>query len=138
MKRNGLLNGPLSAVIAHLGHTDSLVIGDAGLPVPPGPERIDLAVLPGIPGFFEVLGAVAGDMMIERASVAVELGANPAFRRQLVQCLEKFGAAQGRSIVLDEITHEALKKASASARAVVRTGECTPFANIILHAGVCF
>ena len=44
MKRTGLLNIELSQVIAGMGHGDVLVIGDAGLPVPKGVRRIDLAL----------------------------------------------------------------------------------------------
>ena len=36
MKKTPLLNVALSRVIAGMGHGDILVIGDAGLPVPPG------------------------------------------------------------------------------------------------------
>lgn len=138
MKRTGLLNGPLSTVLAELGHTDTLVIADAGLPIPAGPKRIDLAVLPGLPGFFDILRAVAGDMMIERVTIAAEMTANPAFHQELLSRLTAFGEAQDRLIPVTEVPHEAFKAASAAARAVVRTGECTPYANIILHAGVCF
>lgn len=137
MKRNGLLNAPLNSAIAHLGHTDTLVIGDAGLPVPDGPQRIDLALRPGLPGFFDVLESVAGEMVIERATIAGEL-ADAAFLTRLRQALDRFAAAQGRPIALERVPHDALKQASARARAIVRTGEFTPYANIILHAGVCF
>jgi D-ribose pyranase len=138
MKRTGLLNAPLCSAIAHLGHTDRLVIGDAGLPVPPGTSRIDLAVVPGVPGFLEVLDAVAGEMMIERVTIAREMGGNSAFYQTVLRRLASLGKAQGRQIAVTEITHEDFKRESAQARAVVRTGECTPYANIILHAGVCF
>jgi D-ribose pyranase len=34
--------------------------------------------------------------------------------------------------------HEEFKQRTARARAVVRTGECTPYHNVILQAGVVF
>ncbi len=46
MKRTALLHAELSHAIASLGHGDMLVIGDVGLPIPPGPRRIDLALTP--------------------------------------------------------------------------------------------
>lgn len=50
MRRNhGTLNGQLARVISELGHTDRLVVTDAGLPVPPGVERVDLAVRENLP-----------------------------------------------------------------------------------------
>jgi D-ribose pyranase len=139
MKKIGILNGPLSAAIARLGHTDGLVVCDAGLPIPAGPERIDLALVPGTPGFLEVIRAVATEMMIERVLVATETSArSPALRQGLDALLSEIGRQQGGPIALDTCTHEQLKALTVSARAVVRTGECTPYANVILYSGVAF
>ena len=77
MKKIGLLNQPLSAVIAGLGHTDTLVIADAGLPIPTTTQRIDLALVNGVPTFLETLQAVLVEMQVERAIIATEMaGAN--------------------------------------------------------------
>lgn len=130
MKRTPLLHAELSHVIASLGHGDMLVIGDAGLPIPEGPRRIDLAVTPGVPGIAEVLRAVLAEMQVERTLLADEaLGARRA--------LPAWYAGQ-LALAPDTVSHEEFKRRSASARAVVRTGECTPYANVILVAGVLF
>jgi len=131
MKKNILLNSALSEVIARLGHGDMLVIGDAGLPIPAGPQRIDLAVCRGTPDFETVLAAILSEMQVESAIVATELAAgNPDLLSTIKQSLD--GA------VIEQIDHEAFKRLSANARAMIRTGECTPYANIILRAGVVF
>jgi D-ribose pyranase len=131
MKRTPLLHAELSEVIARLGHGDLLVIGDAGLPIPDGPRRIDLALTANVPRFQEVLAAVLSEMAVEGAVVATELSErNPAVdaevRRQL-------GA-----VPLATVSHEAFKAQTRSARAIVRSGEFSPYANIILRAGVVF
>ncbi|WP_042688766.1 D-ribose pyranase [Azospirillum sp. B506] len=139
MKRIGLLNAPLSHAIASLGHTQALVIADAGLPIPAGPERIDLAVTPGLPSFLQILDAVAEEMMVERVVIAREMvTANPSLRAQLSVRLDRMAAEQGRPIALDEVPHEEFKRLTASSAAVVRTGECSPYANILLYSGVTF
>jgi D-ribose pyranase len=69
MKKIGILNQPLSAVIAGLGHNDMLVIADAGLPIPPETERIDLALVPGVPGFLQTVEAVLLEMQVEKVIV---------------------------------------------------------------------
>ncbi len=131
MKKTGLLNQPLSSVIAGLGHLDTLVIGDAGLPIPAGPARIDLAVSQGIPAFLDVLRAVLGEMQVQGAIVADELAAaSPEMDRAL-------RAALG-DIPVTTMPHEAFKAQTQAARAMVRTGEFTPYANVILIAGVIF
>lgn len=139
MKRIGLLNAPLSHAIASLGHTQALVIADAGLPIPAGPERIDLAVTPGLPSFLDILDAVAEEMMVERVVIAGEMAtANPSLRAQLSVRLDRMAAAQGRQIALEEVPHEDFKRLTVSSAAVVRTGECSPYANILLYSGVTF
>src|SRR5438105_8844475 len=76
MKRTPLLHAELSEVIARLGHGDLLVIGDAGLPIPDGPRRIDLALTANVPRFHEVLAAVLSEMAVESAVIADELAPN--------------------------------------------------------------
>ena len=131
MKKTTLLNAELSDVIARLGHGDLLVIADAGLPIPDGPRRIDLAVSANVPRFEDVLAAVLAEMQVEGAVIAEELApANPSVHAQLRRQL---GATP-----IATLSHEQLKAATRDARAIVRTGEFSPYANVILRAGVVF
>jgi len=130
VKRTLLLHAELSHVIASLGHGDMLVIGDAGLPIPDGPRRIDLAVTPGVPGIADVLRAVLTEMQVEQTVLAEEaLGAGRALPAWYAGLL---------ALAPQTVPHEEFKHLSARARAIVRTGECTPYANVILRAGVVF
>lgn len=139
MKKGLLLNGPLSRLIAHLGHGDGICIGDAGLPVPGGVERIDLAISAGLPPFLETLSAVTSEMYVERALIAAELAAEkPEFHGELSGLIGHLAKNQGNEIGIGSVAHEDFKKLTRDCKAVVRTGECTPYANIILYAGVTF
>lgn len=130
MKRTALLHAELSQVIASLGHGDMLVLGDAGLPIPDGPRRIDLAVARGVPRLADVLEAVLSEMQVEGIVIADEaLGDDKRLPGWYPQSL---------GIAPQTVSHEAFKRRTATARAMVRTGECTPYANIILIAGVSF
>ena len=134
MKKTPLLNIALSRLIASLGHGDVLVIGDAGLPVPPGVELIDLALTQGIPDFISTLNVVLSEMQVESHVLADEILLK---RPQPLEALEQL-SAQG---VIGEqrlLNHEAFKQLSRQARAIVRTGECQPYCNIALIAGVTF
>ena len=73
MKKTPLLNVALSRLIASLGHGDKVVIGDAGLPVPPGVELIDLALTHGIPDFISTLNVVLSEMQVESHVLAQEI-----------------------------------------------------------------
>jgi D-ribose pyranase len=132
MRRNGLLHAELNRVIAAMGHTDTLVIGDVGLPVPPGVPCIDLAILPGTPSFATVFAAVYAELAVERVTVAREIRAK---NRALVELGERL-AKEG--VAVDEVHHDDFKRLTARAVAIVRTGEASPFSNVILHAGVTF
>ncbi|HGY9625377.1 D-ribose pyranase [Pseudomonas juntendi] len=132
MKKAGVLNIALSRVIAGLGHGDMLVIGDAGLPVPPGIELIDLAVVPGVPDFASVLRAVLAEMQVERHVLAEEmLDIAPPALVVVQQCSGQLGSQA-------LLSHQAFKELCRQAKAVVRTGECKPYSNIALIAGVTF
>jgi D-ribose pyranase len=131
VKRAGILNGDLSYLVATLGHTDVVAVADAGLPIPDQVWRIDLALVPGIPGFVQTLRALLAEVVVERAVIAAEMAQrNPEVYRALKAILAQ--------TPIDEITHEALKTRLPDARAVIRTGECTPFANVLLQCGVAF
>ena len=131
MKRTPLLHAELSEVIARLGHGDLLVIGDAGLPIPDGPRRIDLAVSANVPRFADVLAAVLSEMQVESALIADELSpANAPIHAELMRQL--------RQVPVSAVSHQQLKAITRDARAVVRTGEFSPYANVILRAGVVF
>lgn len=131
MKKIGVLNRPISSVIAGLGHTDTLVIADAGLPIPPETQRIDLALTEGIPGFLDTLRVVLSEMQVERAIVAEEmLEVSPDVYRKVKELLG--------DVPIETVTHLIFKEGTRSARAVIRTGEFTPYANVTLVAGVVF
>jgi D-ribose pyranase len=131
MKKIGILNQPVSSVIAGLGHMDTLVIADAGLPIPPETQRIDLALTEGIPSFLDTLRVVLDEMQVERALIAKEmLDVSP----QLYDALRELLG----DVPIETVTHLVFKEQTRSARAVIRTGEYTPYANVILVAGVVF
>jgi len=131
MKRTTLLHAELSEAIARLGHGDLLVIGDAGLPIPDGPRRIDLAVSANVPRFADVLAAVLAEMQVEGALIADEFAPrNAPVHAELMRQL-------GHTPV-STVSHQHFKTLTKEARAIVRTGEFSPYANVILRAGVVF
>ncbi len=139
VKRHGLLNAPLNALIAELGHTDTLVIADAGLPIPPEVPRIDLAVTPGLPGFLPVLDALLEELCVEGVTLADEIATHsPALKDDILNRLAALEARDDRTVETRHVSHEAFKQSLSNAKAVIRTGECTPYANIALHSGVPF
>ncbi|KJL27112.1 D-ribose pyranase [Microbacterium oxydans] len=132
-KTDTTINPALSRVISETGHTDLIVVTDAGLPIPPGSERIDLAYRPGAPAFLDVLDTVLAELVVEGVTVSAEVAEQSP---EVLQALrERFS---GEDFEIELIPHVDFKKLSQGARAFVRSGEFTPYANVILHAGVAY
>jgi len=139
MKKGVLLNSDVSAVIARLGHTDQLTLCDAGLPIPAATQRIDLALMQGVPTFMQVFAAVTQEMQVESAILAEEIvKQNPSLHEALLAELTALGQRQGNTISVRYISHQAFKAQTEHSRAVIRSGECSPYANVILCGGVTF
>ncbi|MXR31012.1 MULTISPECIES: D-ribose pyranase [unclassified Pseudomonas] len=134
MKKTPLLNIALSRLIASLGHGDKVVIGDAGLPVPPQVELIDLALTHGIPDFVSTLKVLLSEMQVESHILAEEIFDKQPAALATLEALHADGALGARELV----SHEQFKAVSRQARAIIRTGECSPYCNIVLIAGVTF
>lgn len=130
MKKQGIMNSEIAAVVAQMGHGDTICIGDAGLPIPHETKRIDLAVAAGIPSFLSVVANVLEELCVEEVIVAQELTENQEYYEKLQSVLPI------KKITL--VDHEELKRLLPEAKAVIRTGEFTPYANIILKSGVIF
>lgn len=129
----GIIHPQLSRVIAECGHTDAIVVADAGLPIPLGVERVDLAYVAGQPAFLDILDSVLAEFIVERAVVSAEMAASsPTMFARLTERLLRAG------VVADLLPHARFKTLTSDARAIVRTGEHTPFSNVILYSGAPF
>ena len=131
MRKTQLLNSNISSVISKMGHTDSLAIGDCGLPIPSTVERIDLALIKNLPTFMDTLKAILLELEVDEIILATET-------QKVSPNLFKEIQAQFKNVKLTFISHEELKKELSNCKAVIRTGEQTPYANIILKSGVVF
>ena len=136
MKKNGILNSEISSVLSYMGHTDRICIGDCGLPIPETTERIDLALKFGVPTFLETLQEVAGDMKIEKIILADEIKEkNPSLYDEI---LNFFAGDETGEIEVEFVPHTEFKELTWDCKAVIRTGENTPYANIILQSACLF
>lgn len=131
MKKRGILNKELNTVFASLGHTDMIVIADCGLPIPEGVTRIDLSLIKGFPSFLSILDPILEELEIEAITIAEEMKEHNPTMYQEIQ--KRFANTTQHTV-----SHERLKEMMKSAKAVIRTGEATPYSNIILHSGVNF
>ena len=131
MKKTKMINSELSYTIYKMRHTDSLTIRACGLPIPDEVKRIDLALTHNVPTFIQTLDVVLEELCVEEEVIAEEI----IDKNLLVyeKILKRF-----ENIKITKVSHEEFKKLTKESKAVVRTGECSPYANIILKSGVVF
>lgn len=131
MRKTKVINTQISSVISDMGHFDTLSIGDAGMPVPVGTKKIDVAIENGVPSFIQVLTNILSELEVQKVYLANEIKtANP-------EQLEAIKALIGETPI-EFIDHSQMKQDLNKAKAFVRTGEMTPYSNIILESGVVF
>lgn len=125
---NGILNPLVNSLLARTRHTNTLVIADRGFPFWPGLETIDLSLVDGIPTVPQVLQAVLGNWRAGRVYMAEEFDAanDKATRRRFREAL------QGIPCTLEP--HGQLKLRVPYAIGLIRTGETTQYANLILES----
>lgn len=129
MKKQGILNRELAGRFAKLGHTDTIVIADCGLPIPDGVPCIDLSYKLGEPKFQTILDVVLDDLVVESTILAEEIKTN---NQDLSDSLiEKLPS-------IKYVSHEEFKRLTSHSKLIIRTGETTPYANVILQCGVIF
>lgn len=135
MKKSRLLNSELSYEISKIGHTAHLTLCDAGLPIPSEVKRIDLAIEKGYPSFIKTLDVILSEMMVEEIIIAKEIHEkNPQIFREMMETFKN----NNINPKITEVSHEEFKNITKSSQAIVRTGECSPYANVILKSGVTF
>lgn len=128
MKKIGIINSEISAVIGSLGHTDTMAVVDAGFPIPDSTVRIDLALRPGVPGFLDALEVIATELFVEKIIVAQEID---RYSPQILEGIQRILP----DVPVEKIPHVEFKQRSGACKAIVRTAEFTPYANVILIAG---
>lgn len=132
MLKGGILNPQIAKVLADTGHMDTIVVSDAGLPMPKGVERIDLAWKPNEPGYIEVLEEVLKHIVVEKAILAEELKTvSPDMHKEILKTLPE-------GLDIEYVEHVDLKEKTKESRAIIRTGEFTPYPSVILVAGCAY
>jgi len=125
-----ILNAELSHAIANMGHTDVLMVTDAGFPIPREAWRIDLALTRGVPGLYEVLGAVQDELLAETVRYAEAVPENnPEMDTRIREMYE------GTGTDIEPVPHEEIVEYGHRAKAIVRTGAFVPWGNVVIECG---
>lgn len=127
MKRRGIINQPLSAALAGLGHGDYFLLCDAGFPISKDVERIDLALTFNVPTMRQCLKAILDEIVVQKVVYAEEMS---QFNTE--------GASYIRAVFqnqqIEQVLHSELEKLAANAKFIVRSGELGCYSNILIEA----
>jgi D-ribose pyranase len=128
MLKSGILNPRLLSLLAHVRHTNTLVIADRGFPFWPQLETVDLSIVDDLPTVLQVLSAVRGSCVIGKAWMAREFlrGNDRRTQARFVTALK------GASVKFEP--HVDFRKRVPNAIGLIRTGDTTPYANMILES----
>lgn len=128
MLKTGILNPQINALLARVRHTNTLVIADRGFPFWPGIETIDISLVDDVPTVLDVVRAIRGNFTVGKAWMAEEFrAANNA--EKLAAFAE---ALDGATIAYEP--HAELKHRVTAALGLIRTGDTTPYGNLVLES----
>ncbi len=131
MKKFGILNSDISRVLTYLRHTDLICISDCGLPVPDDVEVIDLVLKKDLPTFLQVLDTILDDFDCEKYFLAMEI-------KDKNEYMDKKIRNRLFNQPVEYISHIKFKEKVKDCKVVIRTGEMTPYSNIILQSACIF
>lgn len=132
MKKFGILNRKLNDAIAALGHGDTLIITDAGFPLPYGNPNVicvDLAIAQDLPDICTVLRLINDEIIYEECYVAEnQRDYNPVLFGNIKKIVKRCN--------VEIIEHEKLLLMTQKAKLIIRTGDFNPWGNVVLVSGI--
>ena len=129
MLKTGILNPQLNSLLARVRHTNALVIADRGFPFWPMIETVDISLVDDVPTVLQLIAVVRANHNFTLACMASEFQKNnsaairASFARGLAGIKTKFEP------------HVRFKQRVPGAIGLIRTGDTTPYANVILISG---
>ena len=127
MTETGILNREIAAEMAKMGHTDMMLIADAGLAIPNTTKVIDLSLTKDLPTALQGLDEVLKHFSVEKiiysqATVDVSPTREQAFLERFDDSVEK--QVVPHAVLRDELTRKV--------KFAIRTGDFTANSNLIL------
>ena len=128
MLQTGILNPHVLDLVARIRHTNTLVIADWAFPYWPEIETVDISLTKGIPTVLDVL-----DLLKENFKIGKIWQADEFAQVNDAATIQKFEQSFG-AIPLVREPHIEFKKRVPQAIGLIRTGDATPYGNIILES----
>jgi len=128
MKEVGIVNRELARLLSEQGHGDMLMIVDAGFAIPKHADVVDISLTENCPMVIDTLQEIKKFFSVEKLIFADKTQeVSPTLFDNITGL---FGGAP-----VEIVTHPQIKELSAKVKAVIRTGDFTAYANVILVSG---
>ncbi len=128
MIERGILNPQILSLLARVRHTNTIVISDRGFPFWPGIETVDISLVDDVPTVVQVLAALRGNFKIGHAFMAREFWEHNDESTQSAFNDALYGIPITREAHID------FKKRVPDAIGLIRSGDTTQYANMILES----
>ena len=122
----GIINPHVLDLLSRIRHTNAIVLADAAFPFWPTVETVDLALVKGIPTVLDVLRAILPNWKCGEVVMAEEFKTHNAATTR-----NQFRRACGHVPMTFE-PHLEFKRRVPQAIGLIRTGDTTPYGNMIL------
>ena len=129
MKEVGVLNRDIAEIISMMGHTDEMIVCDAGFAIPLGVKSVDISLAENEPTVVEVLEELVKYFSVEKLIFANETQeVSPSMFGKIVAIFDE-------NIAIETIPHTQFKQRSKNVTAIIRTGDFTAYTNVLLVSG---
>ena len=129
MKEVGIVNRELARVLSAQGHGDLLMVVDAGFAIPKNVDVGDISLSENSPMLIDTLMELKKFFSVEKLIFADKT------KEVSPSLFNNITALFGDDIPVEIVTHPQIKELSTRVKSVIRTGDFTAFANVILVSG---
>jgi D-ribose pyranase len=129
MQEVGIVNRELARVLAEQGHGDLLMVVDAGFAIPKGSDVVDISLAENCPMVIDTLQVLKKFFSVEKLIFANDTkDVSPTLFHHITRLF-------GEDVPVELVSHPEIKEISKRVKAVIRTGDFTAYANVILVSG---
>jgi D-ribose pyranase len=126
MRETGIVNRDICDILSALGHTDEVIVCDAGFAIPLGVRTIDISLAENVPTVPQVLAELRKHFSVEKLVISEETKKVSPTR------FKEFVKAFGKGMAVELISQNEIRARARTVKAVIRTGDFTAYSNIVL------
>ena len=129
MRETGIVNRDICDVLSTLGHTDELIVCDAGFAIPLGVRTVDISLAENKPTVPEVLAELKKHFSVEKLVISEDT------KRVVPTRFKELAGAFGEAVVVETISQTEMRARARTVKAIIRTGDFTAYSNVLLVSG---